>query len=148
MLGNEMGKWLARYTTALWEIIRLHRYYCLMEGYSFYIGPASALYCRRAKIIKMRIDVQLIDIRYTNLWTDQQAYSIRGRQLCRALYLLLFIADIDRPFHIPIGETIGIDRHFHVRIGHINRYRSTVWHNYCKHDSLLCRFIITYWSKK
>ena len=34
-------------------IIRLHiRYYCcFMEGYSIYIGKASTLYCRRARII-------------------------------------------------------------------------------------------------
>ena len=75
----------------------------------------------------VRIDIQLIDIRYTNLWTDQQAYSMRGRQLRRALHLLLTSVDIDRPFHMPIGQTIGIDRHFlYVPIGHSNRYRSTV----------------------
>ena len=121
---------------------------CFMEGYSIYIGTASTLYCRRAKIIITRIDIQVVDIRYTNLWTDQQAYSIRGRQLCRALHLLLIAIDIDRPFDIPLDQTIGIDRHFHVAIGQSNRYRSTVRHNYCKDNSLLCRFIRTYWSKK
>ena len=149
MSGKEMGKWLAEDTTTLWRDIRLNRYYCFMKGYSIYIGTASTLYCRTAKIIIIiRIDIQLINIRYTNLWTDQQASSIRGRRLCRALYLLLIAIDIDRPFHIPIGQTVGIDRHFHVPIGHSDRYRSTVGHNYCKSNSMLCRFIRTYWPKK
>ena len=95
-------------TTALWKDIRLHR------------NGISALCFRRAIII-VRIDIQLIDIRYINMWTDQQAYSIRGRQLCRALYLLLIAIDTDRPFHTHIGQTLGIDRHFHVPIGHNNR---------------------------
>ena len=97
-----------------------------MEGYPIYIGTASTLYCRRTKKKMIRIDIQLVDIRYTNLWTDQQAYSIRGRQLYRALFILLIGIDIDRPFHIPIGQTIGIDRHFHVPIGDSNVYRSAV----------------------
>ena len=74
-----------------------------MEGFSIYIGTASTLYFWGVKIIIIRIDIQLIDIRYTNSCTDQQAYSIRGKQLCRALYLLLIAIDTDRPFHIPIG---------------------------------------------
>ena len=75
----------------------------------------------------VRIDIQLIDIRYTNLGTDQQGYSIRGRRLlCRDLYLLLIAIDIDRPFHIPIGQIIGIDRHFRVPIGHSNRHQVSI----------------------
>ena len=70
------------------------------------------------------------------------------RLLYRALYLLVKAIDIDRQFHIPIGQTIGIDRQFHVPIGHSKRYRLTVGHTYCKNNSLLCRFIRTYWSKK
>ena len=67
-------------------IIRLDRYYCLMEGYSM---------------------------------TSER---MRGTLLCRALYLLLIALDIDRQFHIPIGQTIGVDRHFHVPIGHSSTY--------------------------
>ena len=82
-----------------------------MEGYLIYTGTASTLYCRRAKINIIRIDIQ-----YTNLWTDQQAYSIRGRQLCRDSYLLLIAIDIDRPFHKPIITVIGIDRQCDITI--------------------------------
>ena len=71
-----------------------------------------------------------------------------GRLLYRALYLLVKAIDIDRQFHIPIGQTVGIDRQFNVPIGHNIRYRSIMWHTYCKNNSLLCRFIRTYWSKK
>ena len=126
MLGKEIGECLAEGITALWRnystswilplygrIFDLHRngiYAILSEG----------------KIISIRIDIQLIDIRYTNLWTDQQAYSMRGRRLCRALHLHLIAIDIDRPFHMSIDQIIGIDRHFHVPIGHSNGYRSTV----------------------
>ena len=83
----------------------------LLLGYSIYTGTASTLYCRRAKIIIIRIDIQLIDIRYPNLWTHQQAYSIRGRHLlCRAIIPTAHSnIYIDRPFHIPIGQAIGID---------------------------------------
>ena len=115
------------------------RYHCFMEGLFDFIDTTTLLKDVRftlerhlryivgvQKIVIIRIDIQLIDIRYTNLWTDQQASSIHGRQLCRALYLLLIQIDIDRPFHIPIGQIICIDRHFYVPIGHSNRYRSTV----------------------
>ena len=36
-------------------IIRLRRYYCFTEGYSTYIGTASTIYCRRAKIIIINV---------------------------------------------------------------------------------------------
>ena len=71
--------------------------------------------------------------------------GVFNRLLYRALYQAI---DIDRQFHIPIGQTTGIDRQFNVPIGHSNRYRSIMWPSYCKNNSLLCRFIRTYWSKK
>ena len=36
--------------------------------------------------------------------------GVFNRLLYRALYLLVKAIDIDRHFHIPIGQTIGIDR--------------------------------------
>ena len=74
--------------------------------------------------------------------------GVFNRLLYRALYLLVKAIDIDRQFHIPIGQAIGIDRQFHVPIGHSNRFWSTMWHTYCKNNSLLCRFNRTYWSKE
>ena len=121
MLGRKWGNGWQKIPLLYGGIIRLHIYYCFMEGYSIYIGTASTLYCRRATII-IRIDIQLIDIRYTNLWTDQLEYSIHtGWTTVQGFILLIAIIDIDRPIRISIDQTIGIDRHFHVPIGHRNR---------------------------
>ena len=75
--------------------IRDHlRYHCFMEGLFDFIDTTTLwkdiqFTPERHHSIMIRIDIQLIDIRYTNLWTDQQAYIIRARQLCGDLYLLL-----------------------------------------------------------
>ena len=86
--------------------------------------------------------------------------GVFNRLLYRALHLLVKAIDAGRQFHIRIGQTVGryrstISRTYwsqnvsiHVAIGNSNRYRSTMWHTYCKSNSLLCRFIRTYWSKK
>ena len=87
-----------------------------------------------------------INIQYTNLWADPT--GVFNRLSYRALYLLVKAVDIDRQFHIPISQTIGIDRQFHVPIGHSNRYRSTMCHTYPTNNTLSCRLIRTYWSKK
>ena len=103
-------------------------------------------------------------------------YSIPGRVLYWAWYLLVKAIDTHRQFHIPVGQTIGIDRQFHVPIGHRNRCRSTMWqpivrtiayctvlsepiglrsryrwtdsHTCLKNNSLLYPFLWTYWSKQ
>ena len=51
--------------------------------------------------------------------------GVFNRLLYGALYLLVKATDLDRQFHIPIGQTIGIDRQ-NVPIGHSNRYRSII----------------------
>ena len=85
---------------------------------------------------------------YTNLWTDQQAYSIDYGKGFYTYWSKQWISIDNFTWHMPIGQTIGIDRQFHVPIGHSNKYRSTIWHTYCKNNSLLYQFLWTYWSKQ
>ena len=46
--------------------------------------------------------------------------GVLNRLMYRALYLTVIAIDINRLFHTPVGQTIGIDRQFHVPIGHSN----------------------------
>ena len=58
-----------------------------------------------------------IDIQYTNLWTDQQAYSI---DCCTGLYTYWSKQQmpIDNFTYLLVKQQVGIDRQFHVPIGH------------------------------
>ena len=81
----------------------------------------------------LQVTLSIESIQYTNLWTDQQAYSI---DYCTGLYTYWS------------KQQISIDNFTYLLVTVIGIDRQCVMPIYCKNKSLFRRFIGTFWSNK